>query len=234
MLRLGAAHAARRPPRRRRPALHELPRDPHVLPDAGVVADRPQPAPGRSRPRRPLRLGLSRLRDGASPPTCRPCPRCSARPGTPRSWSASGTCPKTPTSPRPGRATRGRVSAASTATTACSTPSPICITRIVWCATTAPSRSRSTPRATTSPTTSPIGRSTWSPSFGRRTRTSRSCSTSLTALCTHRCMPAPKTSRPTAADSTRDGMRCASAATGARSSWASSIPRPGSLRATPS
>jgi hypothetical protein len=156
LLRLGDPHPEPRPPRRRRPAVHELPRDPDVLAHPGRAAHRRQPAPTPGPATWPTPTPASpatpELADDVATP-----PRSSATPATTPSPSASGTSPRTPTCPTPVPATRGRASAASTATTACSTPSPTSTTRTGWWRTTTRSTSTSTPRATTSPTTSPTG-----------------------------------------------------------------------------
>ena len=108
LLRLGDRHAEPRRARRRRPALHQLPRHADVLADAGRAADRPEPAPGRARHRRPLATPASPATRWSSPTTSRPPPRCSATRATRRSWSASGTSRRTPTARPPGRRTPGR------------------------------------------------------------------------------------------------------------------------------
>ena len=109
-----AATAARSPPRTSTPsppAACGTPNfhvHPDVLADPAVAAHRARPARRRRRHRGPLRPRLPRLRHGARRRRRHPRPRSCGPTATPPTWSASGTWPRTPTSPTPGPATPGR------------------------------------------------------------------------------------------------------------------------------
>ena len=108
VLRLDDRHAAHRRPRRRRRAVHQLPRHAAVLADAGVAAHRARRSTpwgcGRCRTSAPA----SPISSATSPIAPRRSPRCCATRATPRSAPASGTSRRWRTARPPGRSTSGR------------------------------------------------------------------------------------------------------------------------------
>ena len=144
VLRLRHRHAEHRRPGRRRPPVHELPRDAAVLAHPGVAAHRPLPARGRACGRSRTSAPASRTSSATSRTTRPPSPRCCAPRATPRSAPASGTSPRWSSARRPGRSTSGRSAAASTASTGSSRARPTSSTP-TWSATTTRSTRRPAP-----------------------------------------------------------------------------------------
>ena len=186
-------------PRRRRPALHELPRHAAVLAHPGRAS-----SPGGQPPRRghaaasPTSAPASRTAAATSRTTPPPWPRSWATTATPPSPSASGTWPRWSTARPRARSTSGRCGGASTASTASSTARPTSSTPS-WCTTTTRSTRPPAPRtATTSPRTSSTRPSRSSPTARACAPTGPSSPTSPSVPPTPRTRRRPSTSPSTA------------------------------------
>ncbi len=193
-----------------------------VLADAGVAADRPQPAPDRQRADRGAGQRLGRLRRG-DPEEQRAGRRgAAALRLRDRGVRQVAQHPGAGDDGRPGRSTTGRPASGSSTSTA-SSPARRRSTSRTWCGTPPPCCRRRRPRrATTSARTWPTTPSAGCTSTRRSGPTSRSSCTGPAAACT-----APTTWRrsgrtSTPASSTTAGTPTASGSSTAPRRWAGS------------
>ena len=205
LLRVRHRDADVRPPRRRRPALQQLPHHGAVLADAGLPADRAQPPPQRDGPHRRVRLRLPRLRRDDAEGQRVPVGGARRATATRRSPSASGTSRRRPRWRWVRRASAGRSGAGSSASTASSAARPTSTTPTSCTTTTRSTRRARRRRATTCRRTSPTGRSATSPTCAPSRRRGRSSSTSRSAPATPRTTCRRPTATATAAASTTAG-----------------------------